>query len=184
MRIMNQNIKFITSNNNKATELADILNIELEAFDLKLREVQAIDVAVVAREKAAAAYAAIRTPLIVDDTGMSLDALNNFPGALISWILDATGNDGILKLLNNNINRSATASTALAYVDEGGVQVFVGEVTGTITTEERGSYGFGYDRIFVPTGYTKTFAEMDPEIKNGLSMRRIAANKLKENIKL
>ncbi|WP_425074104.1 RdgB/HAM1 family non-canonical purine NTP pyrophosphatase [Sagittula sp. S175] len=172
-------IKVITGNKGKAAELSAMLGCELECHKLDLPEIQSLDVAEVAREKAAAAYALVGAPVIVDDTGMSLDAMGGFPGALVAWMLDATGNDGVLKLLAGEDNRAATVTTALGYADENGVQVFVGAVEGTIPTEERGTDGFGYDPIFIPAGHEATFAEMDADTKNSLSMRKRAADKLR-----
>ncbi|CUU59743.1 non-canonical purine NTP pyrophosphatase, RdgB/HAM1 family [Parafrankia irregularis] len=75
------------------------------------------------------------------------------------------------------------ATTALGYADATGVRVFIGTVHGTLTTEPRGSGGFGYDTIFVPSGSTLTFAEMPSEEKNATSNRRLAADALREKIK-
>jgi XTP/dITP diphosphohydrolase len=135
---------------------------------------------VVAEAKAKAAYQALSKPVFVDDTGLYIDAWGELPGALIAWFLDNVGNEGILKMLDGWSSRSARVVTALGYCDERGVQVFVGEVSGTIAEELRGEYGFGYDPIFIPGGHNKTFAELTGEEKDAVSMRAIAAAKLRE----
>ena len=90
----------------------------------------------------------LKTPLIVDDTGFSIDALNGFPGPYAAYVLNTIGNTGILKLMEGVTDRRARFTTAIAYADEQGIQVFTGTIEGRITTSPRGSGGFGYDPIF------------------------------------
>jgi XTP/dITP diphosphohydrolase len=68
----------------------------------------------------------------------------------------------------------------VAYCDDSGAQLFEGEIHGTISTELRGTNGFGYDSIFIPNGQSKTYAEMNSEEKNAVSMRGIALSKLRQ----
>jgi non-canonical purine NTP pyrophosphatase (RdgB/HAM1 family) len=168
-----------TGNKKKAEEISEILGREVECIKLDLPEVQSLSVFEVAERKAKDAYALVNTPIIVDDTGMSIQALNGLPGALVSWFLDSVGNEGVLRLLGDETNRSATVSTAIGYCDETGAHVFLGEVEGKVCYSEKGQEGFGYDPIFVPSGHKKTFAEMSPVEKNETSMRSIALGKLK-----
>lgn len=173
-------IKVITGNAGKAQELASILNCTVECHKLDLPEIQSLNVAEVALKKAEAAYALTGEPVIVDDTGMSIEALEGFPGALVSWMLDTTGIEGLLKLMDGQTNRAATVSTAIGYADENGVQVFLGELSGTIPSGVRGEGGFGYDPIFIPQGHSKTFAEMSAAEKDAISMRKLAVEKLRD----
>ena len=113
-------------------------------------------------------------PILVEDTGLFIEALNGFPGPYASYVLRTIGLKGILKLLEGVKDRRAYFKTALAFCDGRGAEpvVFTGEVRGIISHEPRGSGGFGYDPIFVPEGGDgRTFAEMTRAEKNALSHR-------------
>ena len=177
-------VTLITSNNGKAREYAVLLGIEVTAAPAELTEVQALDVAVVARQKAADAFAQLGGPVLVDDTGLAVEAWNGLPGALITWFLGTVGAPGILDMAAGLADRRATAVTALGYADAGGIRVFQGAVPGQLATQARGSGGFGYDAIFVPAGSTRTFAEMSSAEKNAISHRRRAVAAMKAGLGL
>ncbi len=172
-------ITVVTGNLNKAKEIETITGIPVENVDLEIKEIQSLSVAEVAKEKAIAAYQQLKRPVVVDDTGMSIVALGGLPGALVSWFLDSIGPEGLLRLLGDRSDRKATVSTCIGYCDGSGVQVFEGIVEGSISQSLRGTNGFGYDPIFVPSGEHKTYAEMSAAEKNARSMRSIALAKLK-----
>lgn len=172
-------IVMVTGNAKKAEEISQMIGQPVEAMSLDILEIQSLDVEMVAREKARAAYALVRRPVIVDDTGMSIDSLGGLPGALVIWFLDILGPEGILRLVEGKLDRRAYVSTCIAYADGKEIYTFVGTVTGTITTEMRGEGGFGYDPIFMPDGSDRTYAEMTAEGKNAQSMRRQALEKLR-----
>lgn len=119
--------------------------------------------------KAGHAYEQLKTPLIVDDTGFFVDALNGFPGPYAAYVLNTIGNRGILKLMEGREDRSARFVTAIAFADENGVRVFKGTIEGGVAHAPRGEGGFGYDPIF-ETG-EKTLAEIPLEEKNRISHR-------------
>ncbi|KPM50391.1 hypothetical protein ACG83_40385 [Frankia sp. R43] len=173
-------VALVTGNAGKAREYSSLLGVEVTATRLDLVEIQSLDVATVVESKAADAYAKLHRPVLVDDTGLALDAWNGLPGALVAWFLDTVGTQGLLAMAAGVADRGATATTALGYADATGVRVFTGTVHGMLTTEPRGSGGFGYDTIFVPSGSTQTFAEMPSEEKNAISHRRLAADALRE----
>jgi len=170
---------FATINDHKLREVNHILGYDLEKIHLELTEPQEMDVEVIARAKAAEAFQKTGKPVLVEDTGWYLEAWNGFPGAFVKWLVDTVSCDGILKMLGNEINRKATSKTALAFHDGVVVHVFVGEISGVVTTEKRGHSDFGYDRIFWPEGHDKTFGEMSVEEKGAISHRGIAVRKLK-----
>lgn len=152
---------FVTTNENKRREAADILGVELEALDLDLPEIQALDVAEVAAAKARAAHEVLGRPVLVEDSGLVVEAWNGLPGALTRWFLGSVGNVGLLRMIGPGDERSARAVCAVAIADAGGsVRVFRGEVEGTLAREPRGGGGFGWDPIFVPGGGVLTYAEM------------------------
>lgn len=163
----------MTSNHNKAREAAEILGVELRSIALDLPELQDLDVARVAVVKAAAAREALDAPdslVLVEDSGLVVEAWNGLPGALTKWFLASVGNEGLLRMISAEEDRSARAvcAVAVAFADAGdlasgqGVRVFVGEVGGSIAPEPRGSGGFGWDPIFIPEGHTETYAELGP----------------------
>jgi non-canonical purine NTP pyrophosphatase (RdgB/HAM1 family) len=152
---------FATTNANKRREAARILGLDLESVALDLPEIQALDVAEVAAVKAKAAHAALGRPVMVEDSGLVVGAWNGLPGALTKWFVSSIGPQGILDMLGDGGDRSARAVCAVAVAGLGeGVEVFVGEVTGSLAREPRGESGFGWDPIFVPNGETRTYAEM------------------------
>ncbi len=155
-----------------------------EPVSLDLPEFQELDVTKVAERKAAMAFAELRRPVMVDDSGLVIAAWNGLPGALVSWFLDSVGNVGLIRMMAGWPDRSAQVVTAIGYCDEGGTQVFVGTVEGKIAPEEAGSNGFGYDPIFIPGGHDQTFAQLSDDEKDAISMRRRALDKARSALKL
>jgi len=103
------------------------------------------------------------------------------PRPLIKWFMKSIGNEGIAKLAQT-FGAAAVARTIVGYTDDkGSVEFFEGAVKGSIV-EPRGDTNFGWDPIFMPEGYDRTFAEMTAEEKNAISMRRMAAEKLKSHL--
>jgi len=180
---MPEPILFVSSNEGKAREVAAILGAAVAPLDLDLPEIQALDVAEVARHKAEAAYAHAGRPVLVEDTGLYLAALGGLPGALVRWFLKTIGPAGICRLVPPDGDRAATARTAVAYCDAAGVQVFVGETPGVVVAEPAGAGGFGWDPVFRPDGAARTFAEMGAEEKNAHSMRRQALERLRDRLR-
>lgn len=160
-------IIFVTGNEHKRREVREILGVDLEAADLDVPEVQAVDPAEVAASKVLAARGALDSPealLVAEDSGISVDAWNGFPGALTKWLLESVGNEGFLKMLAGFGDRSARAVCVAAVAGpDGGVLTFRGEVEGRIVPEARGAGGFGYDPIFVPEWSGLTYAELGEE---------------------
>lgn len=174
---------FATTNKNKLREVSEILGKELKSIEIELVEPQTLDVEEVVKEKAKDAFVKTGKSVLVEDTGIYFDAWNGLPGALAKWFLLAVGNKGILKMMTNESNRKVIAKTAVGFYDGKDTKIFTGEVKGTVPLKLRGQNGFGWDPIFIPEGYEKSFAEMTPEEKNKISMRKIALMKLKEEEK-
>lgn len=122
-----------------------------------------------------------------DDSGLSVDALNGEPGVFSARYAGEPSDmqrntEKLLKNLENQSNRKAQFTTVIAVILNNKTHFFEGVIHGTITDTPRGDGGFGYDPIFIPNGYDKTFAELPAEIKNKISHRAIAMNKFKEFI--
>jgi non-canonical purine NTP pyrophosphatase (RdgB/HAM1 family) len=174
-------LTFITSSAGKLAEVERILGRRLVRTSLPLEEIQAIDVEAVVQHKARQAYARLGRPVLVEDTGLTFAAWNGLPGALIKWFLAALGPQGICKLLRDETNRAATATTLFGYDNGGECRVFAGTVSGVIPEAPRGTNGFGWDAIFQPLGSERTFAEMTLEEKDRFSMRRLALEQLRNS---
>ena len=177
-------ILFATSNARKVEEVNVVLRrcgFEAVAHPGAPKvELQSESLEAVAAAAAAAAYAFLRRPVIVEDAGLFVDALNGFPGPYSSYVYRTIGVRGLLKLLEGVEDRGATFVSVIALAYRGGVVLFRGEVRGAIAREPRGSGGFGFDPIFVPEGSTRTCAEMSAEEKTELSHRGAAARRLCE----
>jgi len=121
-------------------------------------------------------------PLMIDDSGLFIDSLKGFPGVYSSYVFKTIGCDGILRLMKDVKNRSARFECCIGFMAPGGEPVTVkGVAEGSISHEKAGSGGFGYDPIFVPEGYSKTYAEIEISEKNKISHRGRAIEKfLKE----
>lgn len=118
-----------------------------------------------------------------DDTGLEIEALNNEPGVYSARYAgedkDAEANmRKVLNKLEGITNRKARFRTVIALILDGKEYLFEGVINGEIITNKRGNTGFGYDPIFVPEGYNQTFAELGNDIKNEISHRALATNKL------
>lgn len=173
-----KNITFITGNAKKAEQLSYYLHHPVAHQKLDIPEIQSMDVEFVATEKAKAAYAILGTPVFVEDTALTFEALNGLPGPLIKWFLESLGNDGLVALLASTTNRNATATTCFALCDENGVQLFTVSCNGRVADTPRGITDFGWNPIFIPEGSDKTWAEMDIAEQSKTSMRRVALKKL------
>jgi XTP/dITP diphosphohydrolase len=119
-----------------------------------------------------------------DDTGLEVYALNNAPGVYSARYAGeskdpAANRQKVLRELEGKNDYSARFRTVIALVSKGKEYLFEGIVEGMLIREERGTAGFGYDSIFVPKGYTQTFAELGAEIKNTISHRAEAVKQLK-----
>ncbi|MEO1021319.1 MAG: RdgB/HAM1 family non-canonical purine NTP pyrophosphatase [Bacteroidota bacterium] len=120
--------------------------------------------------------AALGLPSLSDDTGLEVEALGGAPGVYSARYSGpgATYQSNVQKLLSeldNTTNRNAQFRSVMALSIDGHIHTFEGIVRGEISTEEAGKGGFGYDPVFIPHGYTKTFAELPAELKNEISHR-------------
>lgn len=127
-------------------------------------------------------------PSIADDTGLEVEVLGGAPGVYSARyagenVTYQDNVDKLLKELKGEKNRAAQFRTVIAYITDGEEHFFEGICKGEILTEEKGSKGFGYDPIFQPEGYQKTFAELDAEEKNKISHRGRALEKFLEFLK-
>lgn len=169
---------FITGNNEKFLEVKSIIP-EIKRFNINLEEIQENDAYKIIQSKLLQALKHKKGFLIIEDTSLYLDCLNGFPGPLIKWFLDKIGVEGIYNLTQKFGNNKAQAKTIIGYAkSKKEIFFFEGVIQGKIV-KPSGPPTFGWDPIFKPNGYNKTFQEMTKEEKNEISMRRLALNKLK-----
>jgi XTP/dITP diphosphohydrolase len=139
-------------------------------------------------EKAQFVYEKYKINCFADDTGLLVEALNGEPGVRSARYAGESKNsehnmDLLLQKLKNTKNRKARFVTVISLILNGDVHQFTGEVSGSITEKKTGEKGFGYDPIFMPDGWQKTFAELDLEQKNKISHRGRAVARLVEFLK-
>ncbi len=138
-----------------------------------------------ALKKARYVYEVTSLPALSDDTGLEVDALDGRPGVFSARYAgeDASYQDNLEKLLEELAgvapeDRKAQFRTVVALISDDGTHTFEGVCRGVILSKPRGDKGFGYDPVFQPEGYSKTFSEMDAELKNRISHRGVAIQKL------
>ncbi len=166
-------IRLATTSDDKLSEVQRILKRPIVRYDIEFVEPQEVELETVVRAKAQQAYDRLRSPVIVEDSGLFVNSWNGLPGALVRWFLQRVGPEGICSMLQQFPSREATAQTLVAYHD-GQIRTFRGVVAGQVPNSPRGENGFGFDSIFVPAGSNRTYAEMDPAEKDHYSMRRRA----------
>jgi len=174
---------FITGNKGKLAEVQSILG-DVEALDIDLPEIQSLDAHEIIKAKLEEAQKHQTGEFIVEDNSLYLEGIKGLPGPLIKWFMKTVGNDGLYKMAETFGNFNAEAKVIIGYSNsQKEISFFEGNTKGTIVSP-RGNEGFGWDPIFQPEGYDKTFGELSAEEKNSFSMRKIAVEKLKEHLNI
>lgn len=181
---------FATNNAHKLEEIRAILGDKVEVLSLK--DIQC-DVDIPETADTLEGNAALKAEYIyrhygldcfADDTGLEVEALNGAPGVYSARYAGGEGHDSeanmrkLLAEMEGKTNRKAQFRTAICLIEGGAEHLFEGVVKGEIIEEKRGASGFGYDPVFMPEGYTETFAEMGSEEKNRISHRARAVQAL------
>ena len=190
-----KNLVFATGNSHKLQEVQGLFK---EGFALScLKDVNiteeipetADNLVDNALQKAWYVYKKCGIPCFADDTGLEVEALNGAPGVYSARYAGEQKDSRLnmlllLKNMNGKENRNARFRTIIAYIDENAQEhIFEGEIRGKIIENMAGENGFGYDPIFVPEGYDKTFAQLSSETKNKISHRGQAIDKLCQFLK-
>ena len=176
-------ITFITGNEHKVKEAENIFKdygIEIEHIDLGYEEPQGT-LEEVALSGAKYASRKLDKPVIVEDAGLFIKALNGFPGTYSHYVQDTIGNQGILKLLTDVSDRYAEFRSVIGYcAPNSEPKTFLGKVEGEIAVEERGDLGFAFDPLFYVPSEGKTFGELTTDEKNQFSHRKNSLKKFIE----
>ncbi len=185
---------FATNNEHKLSEVRAILKDTYQVLSLKdincFEDIleTADNLEDNARQKAQYIYENYHVDCFADDSGLEVEALGGAPGVYSARYaaLEGTGEphnskanmNRLLRELKDKDNRKAQFRTIICLIKDGKEHFFEGIIEGTINPEERGSSGFGYDPIFMPKEFDKTFAELGEDVKNSISHRARAIKKL------
>lgn len=178
-------IRFMSSNPHKIAEVERILGpvgIEIIAVPQKIQELQTEDVYALVKDKLIKAFGSIGRPLFVEHTGLYLSGLNGLPAGLTQIFWDQLKEDRFARLVAGLNDDKVTARTVLGYCDGHKMHLFEGAIEGKVPEMPAGPTKFQWDCVFIPNGFSETFAEMGPA-KDNISMRRIALDKFAEHLK-
>lgn len=183
-------IVFATNNTHKLKEIREILGDKFEIVslaDIGCHE----DIPETGNtleqnslQKAQYVYDKYHIDCFADDTGLEVEALNGAPGVHSARYAEGTDHDSeanmqrLLRELQGKTNRKAQFRTAISLILHGETHLFEGKVTGSIDTAKHGVGGFGYDPIFIPDGYADSFSVLGEDVKNKISHRARAVEKL------
>jgi len=180
---------FATNNQHKLSELSKIIGEKFHLLSLK--DINCLDDIPETADtldgnaalKAHFIWEKYQMNCFADDTGLEIDALNGQPGVYSARYAGEEQNSEanltkVLEEMTGIKNRKARFRTVICLILDGKEHYFEGIVNGSLRSERQGKDGFGYDPIFVPDGYNKTFAEMDMAVKNKISHRGLATEKL------
>jgi XTP/dITP diphosphohydrolase len=176
-------VVFVTGNIHKFHEAIHVFskyNLSTAFIRIKKPEIQDDDIENIATTSAIEVSKKCNLPIIIEDSGLFIRAVNGFPGPYSSYVYRKLGTKGILKLLHDEENRDAYFQSVVTFSDPTTsiVNCFHGKVEGIITHEERGQLGFGFDPVFKPSPHPdKTFGEMNINEKTKHSHRSKALRK-------
>ena len=176
------NLRFVTNHRRKVIEIAHVIpEVKQEFFEFS--ELQSLDQRAIAKHKLDQLTEAFSEQnVMVDETGLYLDALGRFPGPFVKWMLASGSPQNLYDIASRLGNTKATAKTCLGLMLADGSQAFfVAEMRGRLVPESV-EKGYGWDSIFMPDGFDMTFAEMGVENKRMISMRSDAADRLNKYI--
>lgn len=179
LKLKLEDIVVVTTNPGKIAEINQILGTNHKASNSDVPEIQSLNLDEVVKAKAKAAYKVIKKPVLVTDVSLEIEALDDLPGPFVKFFVNTLGPEKTVRLIKTK-NKKVKATDAVCIYDGKHLLIFKGTAYGTLVDKARGKNGFGFDFVFVPNGYKKTYAEMPPELKNKISHRAKALKKLKK----
>lgn len=161
-------IIFVTHNKGKAISASKYFkDLKIRTYDYELSEPRSDDIKLIATAKVMEAYNMIHKPCMALDAGFFINSLNGFPKAFVNFVLDTIGIEGILKLMENKIDRTCAFKECLAYFDGDEIKYFYGESNGTLSKsihiDNNGCRWSDLWYVFIPQGFNKTLSEMTRE---------------------
>lgn len=177
---------FNTTNPTKREEIEELFSkyyCSIKFLDYKIVEILSHNIEEVIHEKCLTAFKHHQVPVIVEHGALVIDEFNGFPGALSKPMWDLMEGK-ICELIPKDSERAAKVISAVSYCDGKKRYSFYAETEGKIAIEAKGSYGFQFDPIFIPTGSNKTYAEMEQSEKLKYSQATKAYEQLQVFLKL
>ena len=178
----NLTINFATSNKGKVKEFKQILEPEIKVIHIEISypEMRSDSPEEIARQSAEMLANKLKKNVVVEDSGLFIKALNDFPGTCSAYIHKRIGLKGIIKLMQGLKERECTYKSAVAFCEPGKKAIsFLGEEKGNVAENIRGNFGFGHDPIFIPQGSNRTYGETE-KCEETKKFRRRAVIKLRE----
>ena len=158
----NKDVTFITGNQNKADYLAKYLGFSVKYLKLDLDEIQSLDLKEIVEHKVRQAYEKVKSPVIVEDVSLEFEAFGRLPGTFIRFFVEELPFEIICSMLDGK-TRNAVARCVFGYYDGNILKLFEGSMDGEISHVPAGERGYGWDKIFIPHGYTVTRAQLSEE---------------------
>ena len=157
---MNKDITFITGNQSKADYLAKYLGFKVQHQKVNLDEIQSLDLMEIVKHKVVQAYDVVKSPVIVEDVALEFEAMGRLPGPFIKFFVEEVPFETICRTLDG-LSRNATAKCVFGYYNGIDMKFFQGQMGGVIAKHPKGEGGYGWDKIFIPEGYSVTRAELN-----------------------
>lgn len=167
----------VTSNIGKAGEINDILGTNHQVSNIDIPEIQSLSLDEVITAKAKAAWQKIKKPVLVTDVSLEIAGLGGLPGPFVKFFLKTLGAEETVQLVKGS--RRTKVTDAVAIYDGKILKIFKGTIWGKVIPIAKGNNGFGFDFVFIPNGCYQTYAQMPQSLKNKISHRARALQKLK-----
>ena len=172
------NLVVVTTNKNKLAEINEILGTNHQVSNIDIPEIQSLSLDEVITAKAKVAWQKIKKPVLVTDVSLEIEGLGGLPGPFVKFFLKTLGAEKTVQLVKGS--RRTKVTDAVAIYDGKTLKIFKGTILGKVIPKAKGTNGFGFDFVFVPDGYNKTWAQMPSSLKNKISHRARALQKLKK----
>ncbi|MEO8862891.1 MAG: non-canonical purine NTP pyrophosphatase [Candidatus Saccharimonadales bacterium] len=166
-----KSLTIVTGNPNKLREWQSLVpsDFKLSSVDIDLDEIQSLDLTAIAKDKAKRAYSIVNKPVVVEDIAAELVELNGLPGPFIKYFEQNLGQDALFKLASKS-GAKAIVTCTICYYDGKDAVIAQASVNGKVVAS-RGENGFGFDKVFILDGQSRTYAEMTPTEKGLISHR-------------
>lgn len=157
-----KDVVFITGNAKKAEYFAELVGFPVEHQKVDLEELQSLDLYEIVKHKLHQAYAKVGRPVLVEDVSLEFKAMGRLPGTMIKWFCEEMPFEDICHLVDGR-SRDAVARCLFGYFDGVNEVYFEGGMNGSVAEQPAGEGGYGWDRLFIPEGYSVTRAGLSSE---------------------